>query len=226
MEFMPRLAPFVLLMFLGTAFLLGVSGLVFLYGLIRKNRLVIRAALLSGIGLAAAYFGLLLIVSAASHERVLAPGEQKYFCEIDCHEAYSVAGVTRAEGTAPNTTRYLVRVKVWFDKDTISSRRPLDVPLYPNPRTAYIADASGSKYFPKDAPQGLVAAFTRPIRPGESYLVDLAFNLPAAIVNPRLYITNGELPTRLLIGHENSPFHAKIWFALEPAAPTGRANPS
>jgi hypothetical protein len=37
------------------------------------------------------YVVLLLIGSVTSRSRVLAPGEEKHICEIDCHLAYSVA---------------------------------------------------------------------------------------------------------------------------------------
>jgi hypothetical protein len=46
-----------------------------------------------GIALFCAYVLVLLGVSLTSHEKLLTPGERKYFCEIDCHIAYSVVSV-------------------------------------------------------------------------------------------------------------------------------------
>jgi hypothetical protein len=62
-----------------------------------------------------------------------------------------------------------------------------------------------------------VTPLDTPIRPGESYVTELAFDLPDDARAPRLYI--GTVPTleRVLIGHEESPLHRKIWFRLEPA---------
>jgi hypothetical protein len=57
-------------------------------GLARK--LVLAALVLLG-----GYTTVLLAASAASREWSLAPGAEKYFCEIDCHLAYSVAGVQK-----------------------------------------------------------------------------------------------------------------------------------
>jgi len=42
------------------------------------------------------------------------------------------------------------------------------------------------------------------------------FDLPAGIQNPRLLITDASKILQLLIGHESSPFHKKIYFGLAP----------
>src|SRR5207302_1066305 len=49
--------------------------------------------LLGGAGL---YLLLFLGASLLSHNRVLAPGEEKHICEIDCHLAYAIAA-TKSE---------------------------------------------------------------------------------------------------------------------------------
>ncbi|HXN24817.1 MAG TPA: hypothetical protein VOA41_18950 [Candidatus Dormibacteraeota bacterium] len=46
------------------------------------------------------------------------------------------------------------------------------------------------------------------------YFNNLVFEVPAAVHHPRLLITDQEPVTRLLIGHEASPLHKKIWFDL------------
>jgi hypothetical protein len=54
-----------------------------------KARWALRVGALVGTG-AVVYIALLLGMSLASREVTLAPGQEKYFCEIDCHLAYSV----------------------------------------------------------------------------------------------------------------------------------------
>jgi hypothetical protein len=55
---------------------------------------------------------------------------------------------------------------------------------------------------------------TTPLRPGGSYTTVLAFELPADVTHPQLLVTDEEPITRLLIGHEGSPGHKKIYFEL------------
>jgi hypothetical protein len=237
MEFMPERAPLVLLMLLGTCFLLGVAGLVTVYGLMRKRRDIAKKSLLAGAIVAGGYLVLLLGASLASSEKVLAMGQLKYFCEIDCHEAYSVVGVratkTIGDGLEQKTaagTFYIVTVKVWFDEKTISSRRPKDMLLYPNARTALLNSARGQDFTVSlegqralEKTEGKVPIpFTQRLKPGESYITDLVFDVPSDVTNPRLYITlAGGMPGALLIGHERSLLHKKILFDL---APPARAN--
>lgn len=100
MVFMPRFAPIVVLMFLGTCGAIAFAGLAALYGFIRKKRLVWQWAVVCALVIIAGYTGVLLVASLASSERVLARGQRKYFCEIDCHIAYSVEGVAIANTLA------------------------------------------------------------------------------------------------------------------------------
>jgi hypothetical protein len=172
----------------------------------------------------------LLAVSLLSRERVLAPGEQKYFCEVDCHVAYSVVGVatTKTLGPLPSPqaargTYYVVKVKTWFDERTISKRRTKDLPLTPSPCQVTIVDDQGRRYFPSpdalsalEQVAGQTTPPTQPLRPGESYTTALVFDLPSEARNPRLLITDVGIVTRFLVGHEDSPLHKKIYFALAP----------
>jgi len=234
MGFMPERAPLVMLMLLGTSFLMVVAGLAFLYGLVRKRRELAKKSVLAGVAVAGGYLVLLLGASLVSSEKVLAMGKQKYFCEIDCHEAYSAAGVRTAktigEGPEQKTaagTFYIVTVKVWFDEKTISSRRAKDMPLYPNPRKALLIDPRGQEFTVSPAGQSALEKtegkaaipFTRPLKPGESYTTDLVFEVPSDVSSPRLYITIADaLPAPLLIGHERSPLHKRILFDVAPPA--------
>ncbi len=237
MEFMPRYAPVVVLLFLGASFVLGVTLLVVVYGLVRRKRAAIKYGLAAALAEAGLYAALLLAVSLTSEEKVLGPGELKYFCEIDCHVAYSVVDVTltKSLGTPPQAgvaagSFIVVKVKTWFDAATISSHRG-NAPLTPNPRRVTLVDEQGRRYEPSagaqsalERVQGTTTPLTQALRPGESYTTGLVFDLPADARNPRLLITDADFVTRFLIGHEGSPLHKKIYFALPPQAkPAARA---
>jgi len=236
MEFMPRYAPVVVLLFLGASFVLGLTLLVVGYGLVRRKGAVIKYGLAAALAEAGLYAALLLAVSLASEEKVLGPGELKYFCEIDCHVAYSVVDVTltKSLGTPPQARAaagsfMIVKVKTWFDAATISSHRG-NAPLTPNPRRVTLMDEQGRRYEPSaeaqrafEQVQGITAPLTQALRPGESYTTGLMFDLPADARNPRLLITDADCVTWFLIGHEGSPLHKKIFFALpSPTKPAAR----
>jgi hypothetical protein len=163
-----------------------------------------RGLLLGGIGV---YVILLLIASATSRSRVLAPGDEKHICEVDCHLAYSVAA-SKAESVAGGLVRRVVTVKVRFDEATISSRRPKDASLSPNSRYVALVDAAGNSY------PGSTEGLKRRLIPGESYMTDIAFDVPAAAQGLRLILRNNDFETHFVIGHENSPFHGRATFAL------------
>ena len=213
---------------LGTAFL-AVSGLALAAFLASRGRGHAARRLCAGVGAGIAlYAATLLLVSAFSEERVLRPGEEKYFCEVDCHLAYSVLDVRRTEtvGGAVRPTRaggvyHVVTLRTRFDPETVSARRASDQALHPNPRRVWVTDRRGRTFEPSfDAEDALAAAgeesvpLSRPLHPGESYLTRLVFDLPVDVEDPRLVVTEEPWPGRLLIGHENSPGHKKASFAL------------
>jgi len=100
-EFMPHYAPVVVLLFLGTVLLIGASFLVLFYGAVRRSSFFARLGAGAALTIAAGYFILLSGVSLASSEEVLRPGGWKYFCEIDCHLAYSLIGARTAAALGP-----------------------------------------------------------------------------------------------------------------------------
>ena len=143
--------------------------------------------------------------------RVLAPGEEKHICEIDCHLAYSVIG-TKSESLPNGQVRHTVTVKVRFDEETISARRSRTAPLTPNRRYVGLIDAHGRQY------PGSTEGLRRPLIPGESYTTDIVFDVPAAAQSLRLLLRNNDAETALIIGHENSLLHGKTTFALARAS--------
>jgi hypothetical protein len=219
------LAPVGVMALLGTGFIL--AALVLTQSLVVRRTGRAKIVLLAMLVIAGAYLAAILIFSLASLEKVLARGEEKHFCEIDCHLAYSVAGtqLVKTIGTSTNQTTargiyVIVTVKSRFDETTIGRGRG-DGLLYPNSRVLTLVDERGNKYSPSsegqralDAAQSIGKPLTTPLRPGESYTTSLVFDLPADTKPSPLLINEGEWETYLVIGHENSPLHRKTRFQL------------
>ncbi len=235
MAFMPDHAPFVFLGLLGTGFFLAVATLAIIVALVLGKRRLARWAAAAVVVVAAGYGATLLIASLTSHARALGAGERKYFCEVDCHEAYSVTGFTTARTLGPasnpttaNGTFYVVKIRVWFDPSTINPHRGIGY-LHPNPHVAVVVDERGREYplssrgqeaFESSA--GHAIPFTQLLRPGESYETTRVFDVPVNAKNPQLYVTTPEWVTEFMIGHENSFFHSKTTFRLVPFAESGQ----
>ncbi len=230
-EFTPHFAPIVVLSFLGAIFLTGLSILVLLYGAARRSKLFAGIGAGTALVVAAGYSLVLGVASLASSEKILPPGGWKYFCEIDCHLAYSIAGFRTAAALGPETQQTfaqgrfaLVRLKVWFDEKTISAHRG-NGPLTPNRRRVVLVDNTGRKFGPSVKGQAALAllngpalSLAQPLRPGESFITDLIFDVPREAQGLRLLITEDDPETLLIIGHENSLFHKKIYLGLEAAS--------
>jgi hypothetical protein len=220
-------APLGVIGYLGASFVLVALALVAMHALVvrRYGRARVSLALLAGV--ASVYFVVVLVFSFASGGRVLARGEEKHFCEIDCHLAYSVVGVRRAKSLGDGASRadargefLVVTLKTRFDETTTSAHRG-DGELYPNPRGVTVYDADGHSYAPSEEGRRALAdagdsgtPIETPLRPGESYTTEIVFDLPTDARDPRLLVNESDLPTRFIIGHENSPLHKKTEFKL------------
>jgi hypothetical protein len=191
----------------GGVFVAAAAMLIFWFA--RKPKVARGAGTAVGIG-GVLYFGLLLGFSATSHDRALALGQEKYFCEIDCHLAYAVVDVkTQLRG---DSNHYLVTLRTRFDETTISPQRPKDAPLTPSPREVRVIDSSGRAY---EAVSTAGAPLITPLRPGDSYNTEMEFRIPKDAGRLRLLIqTIPAWPDRVLIGDENSWLHKKTYFAL------------
>lgn len=235
-KFMPQFAPVVVLLFLGTLLLMGISFLVLFYGAARRSAFFAKLGAGAAIAIAAGYLLLLCGVSFASSEEILPPGGWKYFCEIDCHLAYSLEGAETVAALGPELQQIsaqgkfvIVRAKTWFDERTISAHRG-NGPLTPNRRKVILVDDTGRSFAP--SPEGEAAfsrvggnstPLTQPLRPGESYSTDFVFDAPKDSRGLRLLITEDDPETRLVIGHENSLLHKKIYFGIDAAPPLSKA---
>src|SRR5215472_5833517 len=226
--FVPHFAPIVVLLFLGTIFILGISLLVLFYGAVRRSAFLAKLGAGAIITIAAGYFLLLSGVSLASNEQTLPPDGWKYFCELDCHLAYSLVSAQTTGTLGPELQqasahgKFLVlRVKTWFDERTISEHRG-NGPLTPNRRKALLVDDIGRTYEPSPEGQFALArsgnrstAMAQALRPGESYTTDLVFDVPKSARGLRLLLIEDDPETRFVIGHENSLLHKKIYFDVE-----------
>ncbi len=235
----PPQAPLAALAFLAAALLIaaGLAGALF-GALSKRPRLVGGGAALAGV-VAGVYILLWTGAALASRERLLATGEMKYFCEIDCHLAYSVTRVERvtalrAGGPAPASGSFLVvTLKTWFDPGTTSPRRPIDAPLWPNPRNVCAMDADGRRYRPLPGASAALARagrvstpLTEPLLPGESYQTLLVFDVPREARGVKLYVGNLASEGAFLIGYEAAPIAKKAWFSLKVADAERRETPA
>jgi hypothetical protein len=207
MNFPPPMAVIGFLTACGGLFVATAAVLIFWFA--RKPKFARVAGTAVGIG-GVLYFGLLLGFSASSHDRALALGQEKYFCEIDCHLAYAVVDVkSQVRG---DSKHYVVTLRTRFDETTISPRRPKDAPLLPSPREVRVIDSSGRSYEPVLTAG---ASLIMPLRPGDSYNTEISFRIPKDASGLRLLIqTIPAWPDRVLIGDENSWLHKKTYFAL------------
>src|SRR3984893_17210595 len=83
-------APLGAMAFLGTGFFLFVALLALICSLPVKKFAFTEITAIAMVFVVVIYAGAVLIFSFASSEKMLARGEEKHFCEIDCHLAYSL----------------------------------------------------------------------------------------------------------------------------------------
>lgn len=220
--FMPAEPALAILAFLAAVggLLAGAGGLALC--LVLHRGILARRIAAATVAGAALYLAILSAIGMASRERTLPPGARKYFCEVDCHLAYSVLADERA-GSLHRCGDGLrvVQVETWFDPSTIASFRG-NATLTPNPRRAFLLDSRGRRYAVSEAAaracvEGVRGSvpFTRAVRPGESYRTALAFSVPAGVRGLRLWLGD---PTpgveQFLAGHENSFLHSKVYFGV------------
>ncbi len=195
---------------LGTAFLSFVAAIVLIQSLVVRKLQRAKVVLLAMVAIVALYGSAVVAFSFASHYNLLARGQEKHFCELDCHLAYSIVNVVPGAVSGDGQQPVTVTIKTRFDETTISPARGNGL-LYPNPRVLTLYDDRGNLY----APQTLSGTpMTTPLRPGESYTTDVLFNLPAGVKPAKLLLNEGDWITHVVIGHENTPFHKKTEFQL------------
>lgn len=226
----PRLAHLMTLLFLGTGLAI-VAGLIgVLSGAISGAKIGYRLGGLLALVAGGSYALLLLGAGLATPDQTLPEGRWKYFCEPDCHIAYSVASLRRVAvlGTERNLAQangeyFVVQLKTWFDENSISKFRG-NGPLTPVPRLVSLVAGDGRRYLPTQLTPGALADVSTPLaaalRPGESYYTSFVFDVPKHQRDLRLLITDDDPISVVTIDHENSPFHGKIYLGLDLGKPT------
>jgi len=226
----PRLAHLMTLLFLGTGLAIVTGLMVVLYGAVRGAKMGLRLGGLLVLLAGGGYALLLLGAGLATPDQTLTEGHWKYFCEPDCHIAYSVASVQQAAalGSEANLAQangeyVVVRVNTWFDENSIAKFRG-NGPLTPVPRLVSLVGADGRRYYPTQLKPGVLAETSTPLaaalRPGERYYTSFVFDVPKHERDLRLLITDDDPISVITIDHENSPFHGKIYLGLNLDRPT------
>jgi hypothetical protein len=220
--FMPSLAPLAVVALLGAGLALAATFLGAAVAVAARWTRLARGLGAAGLSVAVVYATLLAAVALFSRDRTLPPGERKYFCEVDCHIAYDVVAAEATPGGGRAVT-----LRTWFDPSTIAPFRG-NGPLAPGPRAVFLVDGAGRRREPSaeataawQKTRGGSTPLGRELRPGESYTTTFVFEPPFETPSPRLFVADpaGELD-ELLIGHENSPWHGKIYLALPAPRPS------
>lgn len=210
-------APIGALAFLATGFILLVAASCLLQSLLVRKLGRAKNVLLGITTVLVTYFSIMLGFSFSSRNKLLARGEEKHFCELDCHLAYSVVNAVQSqtfgEGASIAEARgqfTVITIKTRFDETTIAPWRGNGW-LYPNGRAFVLLDDRGHRYQP--AIEAGTAA-TTPLRPGESYMTEVVFDLPRDMKPAALLVNESGWETHWLIGHENSLLHGQTKFQV------------
>ncbi len=209
--------------------LLGTAGLVLLLAvaagvlLFKKRQRWARYSLAAIVMVLTGYAALLAMFSYASYDRTVARGDEKYFCAMDCHIAYSVQNVARAPvlGDLKASGEFvLVTMRSRFDERTMAPWRGNGA-FSPDPPTLVLVDTAsrqypvssdGQRFWDMAHPEA--HTMEGPLRPGESYETTWVFDVPAGTQSLRLFAGWHGFPSYMLIGDEDSPRHGKTYFAL------------
>lgn len=169
------------------------------------------------------YAAVLAFFSGASYDRTVARGDEKFYCGMDCHIAYSVQNVERTKSIGDTSAQgefYVITLRSHFDERTIAPWRG-NAPLTLDPPSLTLIDGAGHPYDiwgdgqrAWEAEHGQPHRLGDPLRPGESYETTWVFDVPNQAQSVRLFAGWHGFPSYVLIGDEASPRHAKTYFAL------------
>lgn len=212
--------------FFGTVLLLAGCLLSFVISAIAGARRIATLAASAVLTIAIGYSAILLVFSLLSREIILPLGAEKYFCELDCHIANSIASARLISTPDPELSTplqnqlILVQVQTWFDPSTISEHRG-NAPLTPNPRTIFLQDFLGRRLETSPRQERVLSMLhldstpmRTPLRPGESYFSYFVFETPAGTRGIRLGLQANAPEETLLWDNELSPLHKKTYFDL------------
>lgn len=182
--------------------------------MIRRPRWA-QLATVAGVSVLGLYITALVGGGALSGTTSIPAGQPKVFCEIDCHVAFAIASSVQRDG---DTVRLTLREE--FRRNSIGPTRG-DAPLSPGTRRVALMDERGQTYAPDRVYPMQTAPLFAPMRPGEQHRAELRFVVPANVALRGLLVETDDPISRVLIGHERSPFHGKVLLNLN--APTAVA---
>jgi len=200
---------------------LVIAGGVLSFAMLGRNwKLVRRIATTCIVGLVI-YFGVLFGVSVASYQKNVKLNEE--FCIEDLCFSSARAEIAKTIGTGASQSTaqgmyYIVQVKIRSDAKRVTQAiRPDSVGIIAidDQGRRYAYSAGGQKSLDetnRSAP--LELPWFRSLGPGESSERQIVFDLPADAKSPSIEITEGQWPSYLVIGDENSFFHKKTRIRL------------
>lgn len=210
-----------LLMYAGTVVVVGAALVGAIVALLAGRRRWAGVIALGAVAWLAVYGALLVATSLTSHEEALPEGSAKRFCGVylDCHLGVEVTDARRVDALGPleapahpdNGAFAVVTVRVSSDAEraTLPLRNPV-VALRDADGAVWQRDPEGERALALEG--GAVRPLEGEVTAGSSYTVDVVFDVPAELADPRLDVTSGEWLERaselFLIGDEDSWLHA------------------
>lgn len=161
------------------------------------------------------YFAMLVGFSLQSEEKELSINEPKAFCGLylDCHMHTAVTDVGKTKTIGNKTAEgefYIVRVKVFSNAKAAT--------LGFGGLKLHVIDGDGRRYPHSPEVEPPEPWFMRPVPAGGSFERDVVFDLPLDVKGPRLDMHDDQsLIEKFLVGDEDSMFHKRAYFKLEPA---------
>lgn len=163
------------------------------------------------------YVILFLTASIFSEEQNLGLNEPKEFCGfyLDCHLHTSVSDVRKTKTIGDKTAQgefYIVKIKVFSD----AKRAELGL----HSPQLYVIDENGRRYSRFEEAENPAPPFDQKVPADGSFEKEIVFDLPTDVKKPRLDVAEGigidKVIEAVLIGDEDSLFHKRIRFNLEP----------
>jgi hypothetical protein len=216
--------------------LLSIGGLVTALvvaaiALIAKKTWLLKFTLAAVVVWFSFYALMLLGLSLTSTEKMLAAGEAKEYCGFyfDCHMHTVVTSIRTVKAIGDIRARgifYIVGIKVFSDARDPRIRLHLIEPK------ARVVIPNGNEIYPDKAAEMLLpSASVRldgNITNQQSIQKEIVFDLPQTAANPKLLITEGYGIDRsiehVLVGDEDSLFHAQTFFELPEQTDTAGVN--
>jgi hypothetical protein len=197
-----------------------------------SNKAWLAKFTLGGVAVWLVFYAVMLFgISLTSKEKVLAVGEAKQYCGfyLDCHLHTAVTGVRTAKQIGERTAHgvfYIVGVKVFSDARNPSIAFRL---LYPKAR---IVLPSGENITRDTAAEALLPTASvglgNHIKGSQTIEKEIVFDIADTAENPKLLITEGygidKSIEAILVGDEDSLFHAQTFFAIKEQKDTASQN--